>query len=93
MSSFCPPDLQRQQPEVFGLAQNPPSTQFFELMPPAPATHAAPVEAFIERWQKAEAAERANYQMFLAELCDLIDAPHPDPAGADSTNILKYRIL
>ena len=53
-------------------------------MPPAPETHAAPVEAFIERWQKAEAAERANDQMSLAELCDLIKASHPDPAGADN---------
>jgi hypothetical protein len=27
------------------------------------------VEQFITRWQGAEASERANYQMFLTELC------------------------
>jgi hypothetical protein len=26
--------------------------------------------------------ERANYSLFLTELCDLLDLPHPDPAGA-----------
>ena len=42
------------------------------------------VESFINRWSKAEAAERANYQMFLTELCDLLGLDHPDPAGADN---------
>ena len=38
--------------------------------PPAPQSddHA---RAFIERWQVSGGAERANYGMFLAELCDL----------------------
>lgn len=27
------------------------------------------VEAFISRWEKAGGAERANYQIFLTELC------------------------
>jgi hypothetical protein len=26
--------------------------------------------------------ERANYALFLTELCDLIDVDHPEPAGA-----------
>ena len=42
------------------------------------------LENFIARWQGAETAERANYQMFLAELSVLLDVPHPDPAGADN---------
>ncbi|MFH1500033.1 MAG: DNA methyltransferase [Verrucomicrobiota bacterium] len=42
------------------------------------------VAKFIARWSKAEAAERANYQMFLTELCDLLGVDHPDPAGADN---------
>ena len=29
------------------------------------------------------AAERANYSMFLNELCDLIEVSRPDPAGPD----------
>jgi len=41
------------------------------------------VEAFIERWSHLEGgAERANYALFLTELCDVIDVPRPDPAGA-----------
>ena len=43
-----------------------------------------PVAKFIERWSKAEAAERANYQLFLCELCDILDVPRPDPAGHDT---------
>ena len=40
-------------------------------------------EAFILRWQGQEGGqERANYSLFLAELCDVLDLPHPDPAGA-----------
>jgi hypothetical protein len=40
------------------------------------------VEDFITRWTAREGgAERANYQMFLSELCDLLEVPRPDPAG------------
>jgi hypothetical protein len=43
------------------------------------------IEAFITRWTAREGgAERANYGMFLTELCDLIGVEHPDPAGADT---------
>ena len=44
------------------------------------------VRDFIERWELSGAAERANYQLFLSELCDVIEAPHPDPATPDSTD-------
>ncbi|TDK37315.1 class I SAM-dependent DNA methyltransferase [Rhizobium deserti] len=41
------------------------------------------IEAFIARWQGQEGGqERANYGMFLVELCDLLGLPHPDTAGA-----------
>ncbi|HKK19122.1 MAG TPA: type IIL restriction-modification enzyme MmeI, partial [Opitutales bacterium] len=53
-------------------------------MPNAPEPKTEPVDAFISRWQQAEASERANYQMFLTELCDLLELPHPDPAGSDN---------
>ncbi|MEI6564882.1 MAG: DNA methyltransferase [bacterium] len=43
------------------------------------------VEAFIKRWEKSGAAERANYQLFLSELCDVIGVPRPNPAGADDS--------
>ena len=43
----------------------------------------AAVEAFIARWQGQEGGqERANYGLFLTELCGLLDLPQPDPASA-----------
>ena len=35
---------------------------------------------FIERWKNSGGSERANYQLFLAELCDLLGTPRPEPA-------------
>ncbi|RWX76084.1 class I SAM-dependent DNA methyltransferase [Neorhizobium lilium] len=41
------------------------------------------VEAFIRRWQGQEGGqERANYALFLTELCGLLGLAHPDPASA-----------
>ena len=40
--------------------------------------------AFIARWQSAGGSERANYQLFVAELCALLGVPGPDPAGEDT---------
>jgi hypothetical protein len=37
------------------------------------------IEAFINRWQNSGAAERANYQLFLTELGDIIGVEHPRP--------------
>ena len=43
----------------------------------------AAIEAFITRWQGREGGqERANYGMFLTELCQTINLPVPEPAGA-----------
>lgn len=40
-------------------------------------------ERFIARWSKLEGGqERSNYALFLTELCDVLDVPHPDPAGS-----------
>jgi hypothetical protein len=38
---------------------------------------------FIERWASSGAAERANYQIFLAELCDVLAVPRPEPTKPD----------
>ncbi len=43
------------------------------------------VEAFIQRWSGREGgAERANYALFLSELCDVLGLAHPDPADASA---------
>jgi hypothetical protein len=41
-------------------------------------------EQFIARWQSASGSERANYQLFITELCELLDLPRPDPAREDT---------
>ena len=51
--------------------------------------HAAPadndqLEAFITRWGDGSGTERANYQLFLTELCAMLGLPQPDPAGDDT---------
>ncbi len=38
------------------------------------------VDNFVDRWRAAAASERANYQLFLSELCDLLAVPRPEPA-------------
>lgn len=45
------------------------------------------VESFIDRWHGREGGqERANYALFLSELCDVLGVAHPDPAGATTEN-------
>ncbi len=47
----------------------------------------AAIERFISRWQGQEGGqERANYQLFLSELCDILGVERPDPAGATHEN-------
>ena len=41
----------------------------------------ASLQTFIARWHTSGAAERANYQLFLAELCAVLDVPAPDPSS------------
>jgi hypothetical protein len=42
-------------------------------------------ETFIKRWSGREGGqERANYALFLSELCAIIGVPPPEPAGATS---------
>ena len=41
------------------------------------------IDEFIKRWRSNEGgAERANYALFLTELCTLLELPQPDPANA-----------
>ncbi len=35
-------------------------------------------EEFVARWKESGAAEMANSQLFLTQLCDLLEVPHPD---------------
>lgn len=42
------------------------------------------IERFIVRWQAAGGSERANYQLFIGELTELLGLPRPDPARDDT---------
>lgn len=44
----------------------------------------ATTTAFIERWSGVQSSEKSNAQSFLAELCDVLDVPRPDPADPDN---------
>ena len=41
------------------------------------------IPSFIAKWTASGAAERANKDAFLLELCDLLGIPRPDPATGD----------
>jgi len=47
------------------------------------------IETFITRWKSSGASERSNAQLFLNELCDLLELPHPDPAGTDNAYVFE----
>jgi hypothetical protein len=42
------------------------------------------LEAFVKKWAAAGAAERANKDSFLNELCDILDLPRPNPTADDA---------
>ena len=41
------------------------------------------VADFVSRWEASGSAERANYTMFLTELCALLGVPGPEPTRPD----------
>ncbi len=50
----------------------------------APTTTPLSPQDFLARWQHADGSELANYQLFVADLCRLLDVPMPDPAREDT---------
>lgn len=45
--------------------------------------HHSKIRSFIDRWAGREGGqERANYSLFLTELCDVLEVARPDPASA-----------
>lgn len=41
------------------------------------------IDDFMRRWEVSGAAERANYALFLTELCDILEVARPDPTRPD----------
>ncbi|MCP5141075.1 MAG: class I SAM-dependent DNA methyltransferase [Gammaproteobacteria bacterium] len=44
------------------------------------------LDSFIAKWTAADGSERANAQLFVGDLCDLLDLPRPDPAREDTAH-------
>ena len=43
------------------------------------------IASFISRWEKSGGSEKANYALFLTELCgQILHVPPPEPAGPDN---------
>jgi hypothetical protein len=40
------------------------------------------LRALAEKWDAVPAAERANYQLYLTELCDALGVTRPQPRGS-----------
>jgi hypothetical protein len=56
-------------------------------------TTPTPADAFIQRWSASTAHERAVYQHFFVELCDLLDVPRPDPAVREVFGFEKLVVI
>ncbi|MCG3195523.1 MAG: hypothetical protein DIJKHBIC_04806 [Thermoanaerobaculia bacterium] len=52
-------------------------------MPTDPVPDPAAVAAFIARWNASGAAERANKDLFLSELCDVLGVERPHPVSGN----------
>jgi hypothetical protein len=49
-----------------------------------------PVDESIRHWEASGAAERANYSLFLTELCDLLSVTRPYPTDhKERTSFLR----
>jgi hypothetical protein len=42
------------------------------------------IDTFLARWRNAGGSERANYQLFIADLCALLEVVPPQPASEDT---------
>lgn len=64
--------------------------------PPYPPTVPAPsVAAFLTRWKNPSGTERSNYQLFVADLCAILEVPVPDPSSddtRDNTYVFERRV-
>lgn len=52
----------------------------------------AALHALAERWVNAHAAERANAEIYIGDLCDALGVPRPRPAGSEYEFDLPVKI-
>jgi hypothetical protein len=54
------------------------------------------IDTFLARWRAAGGSERANYQLFIADLCALLDVDKPQPANEDTRDnpyVFERRVI
>lgn len=54
------------------------------------------IDTFLTRWRKAGGSERANYQLFIADLCALLEVAPPQPANEDTRDnpyVFERRVI
>ncbi len=83
MPASTPPKIRQLSNDVAAYSLPSESQRRPESTRPGKASERAGVDAFIARWQGREGGqERANYALFLSELCAVLDVKQPDPASA-----------
>lgn len=54
------------------------------------------IDHFLARWRNAGGSERANYQLFIADLCALLEVDKPQPANEhtrDNAYVFERRVI
>jgi hypothetical protein len=54
------------------------------------------IDTFLARWRAAGGSERANYQLFIADLCALLEVAPPQPANEDTRDnpyVFERRVI
>jgi hypothetical protein len=54
---------------------------------------AAALRTLADRWANAKAAERANFQPYLIELCEALGVERPGPAGSGYQFELPVKVI
>jgi hypothetical protein len=58
-----------------------------------PMPNVAALQALADRWAGAQAAERANFQPYLIELCEALGVERPGPAGSGFQFELPVKVI
>lgn len=54
------------------------------------------IDNFLARWRNAGGSERANYQLFITDLCALLEVDKPQPANEDTRDnayVFERRVI
>lgn len=55
-----------------------------------------PIDTFLTRWRNSGGSERANYQLFIPDLCEMLQVDRPQPPNEDTRDnpyVFKRRVV